>query len=115
MFAVLALAMQPGLIAQLWRAGLRPCRNLDQRLCADLGPQDCTVWKNDLHGAFTGSSQPHTWRGNKTVAVDVAVHKLLGWDASRQDNPLCFDQLSADVYPNILSAIRTAVAQASPH
>jgi hypothetical protein len=109
---VLVLAMRPGLIAQLWRAGLRPCRNLDERVCADLGATDCQVWKTKLHGGLTGSSQPHDWPRNKTAAVDVAIHKLLGWDAARQDNPLCFDQLDAGVYPTLLAAIRAAVAQA---
>jgi hypothetical protein len=107
--AVMAVAFQPGLLGQLWRGGLRPCRNLDERLCRDLGPQSCDVWKNQLGGSMAGSSQPHEWRRNKTAVVDVAVHKLLGWNASREDNPLCYDQLDDAVYPQILAGIRAAV------
>ena len=112
--AVLMVAMQPGLIVQFWRGGVRPCRNLDRRLCEDLGPRGCDVWMNQLGRAVAGSSQPHEWRRNKTVVVDVAVHKLLGWDAARQDNPLCYDQLDDAVYPQILGAIRQAVAARAP-
>jgi hypothetical protein len=111
---VLMLVMQPGLIVQVWRGGLRPCRNLDRRICKDLGPRACDVWVNQLGRTISGSSQSHEWRRNKTVVVDVAVHKLLGWDAAHQDNPLCYDQLDDAIYPKILGAIRQAVAARAP-
>jgi hypothetical protein len=97
------------LAVQLWRGGLRPCHNLEKRLCADLGPKSCAVWQNDLHGAFAGSGQSHPFFGRKSVPVDKAVHALLGWDAARQDNPLCYEQLEDAPYAQVLSTIRATV------
>lgn len=96
--------------ADLARGGLRPCDRLDQRLCGDLGPEACAVWQVHLHRAGAASSQPHHWRRNRTVVLDVALHKVLGWDAPRADNPLCYDELEDSLYPTILGAVRAAVA-----
>ena len=42
--------------------------------------------------------------------LDVAMHKVLGWDAAHADNPLCYDELDDTLYPAILNAVRTSVA-----
>src|SRR5690242_4882992 len=85
---VLAIWMLPDLTGTLRRGGLHPCARLDQRLCADLGAARCDVWTNRLHRSLAASSQPHQWRRNKTAVVDVIGHKLFGWDAAHEDNPL---------------------------
>jgi hypothetical protein len=110
---VLALAYRPGLAVQYWRGGLRPCDNLEKRLCADLGPTSCDVWKNGLDGAYAGSGQPRRNYGgrweNTDKAIDKAIDWLLGWDGARQDNPLCYEQLEDARYAEVLSTIRGAV------
>jgi hypothetical protein len=97
----------------LAHGGFRPCQRLDAQLCADLGPGECEIWKTRLARVGSPSTQPHSWRGNRMIFVDIAVHKLLGWDASKSDNPLCADELGPQVYPTILAAVRGAVAKAS--
>jgi hypothetical protein len=94
------------------RGGLRPCNRLDARLCADLGPAACDVWKDRLHRLGAASVEPHEWRHNRTFLIDLALHKLLGWDAAHADNPLCYTELEDEVYPKILEAVRGAVAAA---
>ena len=101
-----------GLAGHVARGGLRPCERLDDRLCADLGPEDCALWKTRLGRVGSGSVQPHRLRGNRGAIWDVAVHKLLGWDMSRSDNPLCYDQLADDMYPQLLGAVRGAASAA---
>ena len=95
---------------KLARGGIRPCDRLDERLCRDLGPADCEIWKTRLGRVGSASTQPHSWRANRMVFADIAIHKLLGWDATKSDNPLCYDELGDQLYPSILAAIRDAVA-----
>ena len=97
----------------LARGGLRPCDRLDRRLCADLGPAGCEVWTRRLQRRGAASSEPHHWRRNRTFALDLALHKLLGWDAARADNPLCYDELEESLYPVILSSVRASVEAAA--
>jgi len=100
--------------AALWgdlsRGGLHPCDRLDERLCQDLGTADCAFWKARLGHGGAASTEPHHLRRNKTAVLDVARHKLLGWDMARADNPLCYDELQDDLYPTILGVVRTLVA-----
>src|SRR5205085_4500017 len=95
---------------KLARGGLRPCDRLDERLCRDLGLADCELWKAHLGRVGSASVQPHPWRANRMIFADLALHKLLGWDASKSDNPLCYDELGGVLYPKILAAVRGAVA-----
>jgi hypothetical protein len=108
-FAVTAVALRPGLAVELWRGGLHPCASLKKRLCADLGPTGCQVWQNDLNGAFAACGQSHDFPRNKSRVVDVAIHKLLGWDANREDNSLCYLQLDDAAYAQVLAAVRGPV------
>ena len=100
--------------AALWgdlsRGGLHPCDRLDERLCQDLGPADCGFWKTRLGHGGAASTEPHHLRRNRTALLDVAQHKLLGWDMAKADNPLCYDELQDDLYPTILGVVRTVVA-----
>ncbi len=96
----------------LKRGGLYPCDRLDARLCADLGPGACDVWMNRLHRVGAASVEPHEWRHNRTFLIDLALHKLLGWDAAHADNPLCYTELEDEVYPKILEAVRGAAKTA---
>jgi hypothetical protein len=106
--AVLAVVLI-AVSGDLARGGLRPCERLDQRLCADLGPGACDVWTRQLQRRGAASSEPHHWRRNRTFALDLALHKLLGWDAAHADNPLCYDELEDALYPAILSSVRASV------
>jgi hypothetical protein len=93
----------------LVRGGLRPCATLDERLCADLGSDGCDTWKGKLHRAGAGSSMPRRMRRGRTALLDMALHAVLPWDESKEDNPLCYDQLSDRLYAPTLAAIRTMV------
>jgi hypothetical protein len=93
----------------LVRGGLRPCERLDQRLCADLGTEGCAVWTQYLHRGGAASGEPHHWPRNRAFILDLAIHKLLGWDAAHADNPLCYDELDPALYPQILTAVRASV------
>ena len=110
----LALLAAVTLGGELVRGGVRPCDRLDQRLCRDLGPAACDVWTNRLHRAGAASTEPRHRRWNKAgrAAADVALHTLLGWDASKADNPTCYQQLEDDIYPVVLAGIRRIVAVA---
>jgi hypothetical protein len=98
------------LSGDLRRGGLHPCDRLDQRLCQDLGAADCAFWTQRLGRGGAASTEPHHLRRNKTALLDVVQHKLLGWDMSKADNPLCYDELQDDLYPTILGVVRTLVA-----
>ena len=98
--------------ALLVRGGLHPCDRLDARLCRDLGAADCAIWTTRLHRVGAASSEPHRFRGNRTALVDLALHRALGWDARRADNPLCYDELTDGIYPPILAAVRQSVTAA---
>ena len=104
----LTIAVMVGAVFAM--GGLRPCERLDDRLCRDLGPDDCAIWKDQLGRVGSGSRQRHSWRGNRMVFVDLAIHKVLGWDAAHSDNPLCNRQMGEQLYPAVLSAVRDAVA-----
>ena len=109
--APIALAILVVLLiaGDLARGGLRPCERLDQRLCADLGAAGCDVWTRALGRRGAASSEPHHWRRNRTFVLDLALHKVLGWDAAHADNPLCYDELEDTLYPTILSSVRASV------
>jgi hypothetical protein len=109
LFAALALVFIT-VSGDLARGGLHPCDRLDQRLCADLGPAGCDIWKRHLSRTGAASSEPHHWRRNRAFALDLALHKLLRWDAAHADNPLCYDELEDTLYPTILAAVRASVA-----
>jgi hypothetical protein len=98
------------LVPHLVRGGLQPCAKLDARLCHDLGPADCAIWAEALGRYGAASTTPHRPRRNRTVIVEAALHRLLGWDDRHADNPLCYDELAPDVYPHVLAGIRGNVA-----
>jgi Protein of unknown function (DUF1266) len=89
---------------------LHPCEGLDARLCGDLGPSACEIWKGPLKRAGSGSSMQHELRGRRGLA-DVALHLLLGWDFERS-HEMCSMQADDAAYPATLQAIRTSVAAA---
>jgi hypothetical protein len=93
------------------RGGLRPCDRLDERLCRDLGPSDCDLWKKRLGGTGAASTQPYEVHGHRAGLFQLALHVVLPWNIKKADNPLCHDELGADLYPTILGAVREIVAK----
>jgi hypothetical protein len=84
-----------------------PCDRLEARLCADLGPEQCGVWKGPLRKAGTGSAMPHEVRGRGGLA-DLGMHLLLGWDRERS-HETCSAQLDDAVYAPTLEGVRASV------
>jgi hypothetical protein len=74
------------------RGGFYPCDRLDERICRDLGPERCHVWEADLHRVESGSVSPAPYRPRSAV-LDRIRGGVLGWDATRSDNPRCYRQL----------------------
>jgi hypothetical protein len=97
--------------ATLTRGGLRPCDRLDERLCRDLGPSDCDLWKTHLGRAGAASTQPYQVRGHRAGLFELALHVALRWDMKTADNPLCYDELDDDLYPRIFGAVREIVTK----
>jgi hypothetical protein len=87
---------------------LHPCDRLDARLCADLGPEACEVWRGPLNKTASGSSMAHEVRGRRALA-DLALHLWLGWDFQR-DHDICSAQNDDSVYPATLQGIRASVS-----
>jgi len=87
-----------------------PCDRLDDRLCADLGPDSCELWKGRFNKAVSGSSMRHESHGRRLL-VDRAMHLLLGWDSERS-HETCSAQASDAVYPGTLDAVRATIAVA---
>ena len=86
-----ALALAAGL------GGCRPCDDLDERICSDLGPQDCQVWTEKLNKVGSASTSP-TRFGRRTWIRAVFMGP---------NGQACSTQL--DMYDETLAAIRTAV------
>jgi hypothetical protein len=84
-----------------------PCDRLEARVCADLGPDMCAVWKGPLAKVGTGSAMAHESRGRRGLA-DLGMHLLLGWDRER-DHETCSAQLDDTVYPATLQGVRATV------
>lgn len=88
--------------------GFQPCDRLDDRICHDLGPARCSVWMYHLNRAESGSMKPERYRP-RFAAYDSLRDAVLGWDATRSNNPLCYQQLRD--YPPLLGNIAALVAQ----
>ena len=70
--------------ALLMLAGCNNCEKLTEKLCADLGPEDCAVWKN------AGLEQSMIPGGRKV-------------------NSACGSMMSDAIYPNVLKGTRQQV------
>src|SRR5690606_26672058 len=75
----------------LVRGGLRPCERLDERVCRDLGAEDCAVWKTELGRAGTGSTVPFRAGGGRHAPLRWALNAALPGDRS-SDKALCYRQ-----------------------
>jgi hypothetical protein len=75
------------------RGGFYPCERLDERICTDLGHERCYVWEGDLHRVESGSVTPAPYRST-SIVFDRIREGVLGWNATRSDNVLCYRQLS---------------------
>jgi hypothetical protein len=106
--ALLAAVVIPIVGARIVGPHFHPCERLDARLCADLGPEACAVWKGKLGNVGSGSAMPHEAVVGGPL-VHRATHLFLGWDNERS-HETCVKQGSDAVYPAILEGVRATVA-----
>lgn len=93
----------------LVHGGLRPCERLDERICRDLGTEDCAVWKAELGRAGAAGTLPFRAGGGRYAPLRWALNAMLPGD-SGVDKAACYRQLEDPLYSASLGAIRQMVA-----
>lgn len=78
--------------------GCDVCGDLDERMCKDLGAEDCALWKENK---LTFSDQSNSGGGGRRSGLK----KLLFGDSSG----VCSSASSDAVYPQMLSSMKQAV------
>lgn len=78
-------------------AGCDVCGDLDERMCKDLGAEDCALWRENK---LTFSDQSHSGGGRRS-----GLKSLLFGDGSG----VCSSAGNDAVYPQMLSSMKQAV------
>ena len=86
------------LLFGLLTIGCRPCEELDERICTDLGATECQIWRGDLAKAGSASTSPVRYSGKYRWLSNL----LMG-----PNGRACGTQLQQ--YPQVLAGIRQAV------
>jgi hypothetical protein len=92
------LRLSATLILTSIAAGCDVCGDLDERMCKDLGAEDCALWKENK---LTFSDQSHSGGGGRRSGLK----SLLFGDGSG----VCSSAGNDAVYPQMLSSMKQAV------